>query len=164
MIKSCRIVPLGFSDLPAVLEVYRQCEDFLALGPVATASEQMVRQDMEHAARAGSFFCGIYNDAGEMMGIVDYLPQGYEGDPQHAFIELLMIGLPYRAQGVGRAVVEYVETEVRRNPEVTAVLSGTAVNNLAAIGFWQKRGYRIVGEPKDYPDNQQGYDLRKDLV
>src|SRR5512141_1960628 len=124
MIKRYQIVPLTFSDLPAVLEVYRQCEDFLALGPVATASEHMVRQDMEHAVRVGSIFCGIYNDAGEMMGIVDYWPQGFEGNPQHAFIELLMIGQRYRAQGVGMAVVDYVEAEVRRNPNVTAILSG----------------------------------------
>jgi ribosomal protein S18 acetylase RimI-like enzyme len=164
MIKSYQIIPLAFSDLPAVLEVYRQCEDFLALGPVATASEQMVLQDMEHAVREGSIFCGIYNDAGEMVGIVDYLARGFEGNPQHAFIELLMIGLPYRAQGVGTAVVDYVETEVRRNPDVIAILSGTAVNNPVAISFWQRRGYRIVGEPKVYPDNQKGFDLRKDLV
>lgn len=165
MIKSYQIVPLSLADdLPAVLEVYRQCEDFLALGPVATASEQMVRQDMEHAVKVGSLFCGIYNDAGEMIGIVDYLPQGFEGNPQHAFIELLMIGQPYRAQGVGTAVVDYVETEVRRNPHITAILSGTAVNNPVAIRFWQSRGYRIVGEPKVFPDNQQGFDLRKDLI
>lgn len=155
--------PLTFDDLPAVLEVYRQCEDFLALGPVATASEQMVRTDMEHAVKAGSHFCGIYNDAGDMMGIVDYLPQGFEGNLQHAFIELLMIALPYRAHGVGAAVVNYVETEIRRNPDVTAILSGVQVNNPVAIRFWQRRGYRIIGEPKAYPDLTTAFDLRKDL-
>ena len=38
--------PYEERDLPAVLEVYRQCEDFLALGPVARASLQMVQQDL----------------------------------------------------------------------------------------------------------------------
>jgi ribosomal protein S18 acetylase RimI-like enzyme len=164
MIKSYQIVPLTFSDLPAVLEVYRQCEDFLALGPVATASEQMVRQDMEHAIKMGSAFCGIYNDKGDMMGIVDFLSQGFEGNPQHAFIELLMIAQPYRAQGVGTVVVAYVEAEIRRNPEVKIILSGVQVNNPAAVRFWQRQGYRIVSEPRIMPDTTIAVELRKDLV
>lgn len=163
MSDNLRIVPLTFDDLPAVLAVYRQCEDFLALGPVAAASEQMVRQDMQHAVSEGSLFCGIYNEQGEMMGIVDYLPQGFGGNPQHAFIELMMIAQPYRAQGVGTMVVDYVEMEIRRNPDVTAILSGVQVNNPVAIRFWQSRGYRIVSEPKFHPDLTTAVDLQKDL-
>lgn len=164
MLESLRIIPLTFDDLPAVLEVYRQCEDFLALGPVAAASEQMVRQDMEHAVKMGSAFCGIYNNEGDMLGIVDFLPQGFEGNPQHAFIELLMIAQPYRAQGVGTAVVAYVEAEIRRNPEVRAILSGVQVNNPVAVNFWQRRGYRIVSETRIMPDTTTAVELRKDLV
>jgi ribosomal protein S18 acetylase RimI-like enzyme len=164
MSKGLHIVPLTFDDLPAVLEVYRGCEDFLALGPVATASEQMVRTDMEHAVREGSLFCGIYNEAGDMIGIVDYLPHGFEGNPRHAFIELLMIAQPHRARGVGTAVVDYVEAEIRRDPNVTTILSGVQVNNPAAIRFWQGRGYRIVSEPKFYPDLTTAVDLQKDLA
>ena len=36
------IRPVRQQDLQAVLEVYRQCEDFLALGPVAAASMQRI--------------------------------------------------------------------------------------------------------------------------
>ena len=35
------IRPIDRDDLPAVLEVYRQCEDFLALGPISEASMAM---------------------------------------------------------------------------------------------------------------------------
>lgn len=154
---------LSLADLPAVLEVYRQCEDFLALGPVATASEQMVRIDMEHAEREGSRFCGIYNDAGDMMGIVDYLPQGFAGVPQHAFLELLMIAAPYRQQGLGAAVVAAVEAEIRRSPTVTTIFSGVQVNNPGAVRFWQRYGYRIVSEPELMPDQTTAVRLQKDL-
>jgi len=33
------IRPVTLDDLDAVLEVYQLCEDFLALGPVATVSD-----------------------------------------------------------------------------------------------------------------------------
>ena len=47
------------ADLMAVLEVYRQCEDFLALGPVPTASLEMVQSDLEHSKEEGGVFCLI---------------------------------------------------------------------------------------------------------
>ncbi len=161
---SFRLRPVTDDDLPAVLEVYRQCEDFLALGPVATASAEMVRQDLKISADIGGRFCGIFAADGTMMGIVDYLTAGFEGNPQHAFIDLLMIAQPYRGQGLGAAVVAQVEAEIRRQPQVTAILSGVQVNNPAAIRFWQSRGFVIEGEARDMGDGTTAYSLRKDLA
>ena len=48
------------ADLGAILHVYQQCEDFLALGPVPTASMEMVLKDIEVSQSEGSRFCGIY--------------------------------------------------------------------------------------------------------
>ncbi len=42
-----RIHPVSPEGLDAVLDVYRQCEDFLALGPIAAASMEMVLKDIE---------------------------------------------------------------------------------------------------------------------
>ncbi|MBI5668177.1 MAG: GNAT family N-acetyltransferase [Chloroflexi bacterium] len=154
---------LTADDEPAVLDVYCQCEDFLALGPVATASLFMVQADMNHAAEQGSLYCGIFNRAGVMMGVVDYLPQGFERQPEYAFLELLMIAAPYRGQGLGAAVVAAVEAEIRHDPGVTIILSGVQVNNPGAIRFWQRQGYRIVSEPELLPDATVAVRLRKDL-
>ena len=107
------IRPIGDADLDAVLEVYRQCEDFLALGPVPHASLEMVRADIELSERQGGVFCGIYDGQGTMTGVVDIVRRGWEGNARHAFLSLLMIAAPYRGQGVGRAVVEWVEDEIR---------------------------------------------------
>jgi hypothetical protein len=82
---SFEIRPITQDDLAAVLDVYRQCEDFLALGPVPIASMEMVLSDVEHSQREGGVFCGIYAAGGEMMGIVDYVPSNFEGNPQAAF-------------------------------------------------------------------------------
>ena len=46
MIPRFSLRPVTPTDLDAVLEVYRLCEDFLALGPVATASMEMLQKDL----------------------------------------------------------------------------------------------------------------------
>jgi ribosomal protein S18 acetylase RimI-like enzyme len=150
-------------NLDAVLDVYKLCEDFLALGPVATASMEMVLKDIEISKNEGGIFCGIYTADGKMIGVVDYVPKNYQGDPQVAFISLLMIGSPFRNQGIGRAVVDAVENEIRKDAPITVILSGVQVNNPQAARFWQRNGYRIVSEPKLYPDQTTAVDLRKEI-
>ncbi len=159
---SCEIRPIRDQDLDAVLRVYQQCEDFLALGPQPTASMEMVLQDVAISQREGGIFCGIYGADGTMLGIVDYVPGKFEGDPHAAYLSLLMIGAPYRKQGLGRAVVELIENEIRRDAFVTTILSAVQVNNPAAIRFWQENGYRISGPAELQADQTITYPLQKD--
>lgn len=157
------IHPITEADSAAVFEVYRQCEDFLALGPAPTASPEMVQSDMALSRREGGIFCGIYTPAGQMIGVVDYVPCNFAGDPHTAFLSLLMIAAPFRKQGIGRAVVEAVENEIRKDAQVTAIRSGVQVNNPQALRFWQKNGYRIVSGPELMPDQTTVFGLRKDF-
>jgi len=160
---SLEIRPIAQDDLGAVLDVYKQCEDFLALGPVPTASMDMVLKDIELSKAEGGIFCGIFTAGGRMIGVIDYVPRDYRGQPDTAFLALLMIALPFRKQGIGRAVVEAFENEVRKDPKVSTIFSGVQVNNPQAVQFWQRNGYRIVSEPKLYPDQTTAVDLRKDF-
>jgi len=157
------IHPIAQDDLDDVLEVYKQCEDFLALGPVPTASMEMVLKDIEISQAENGVFCGIYTANGKMIGIIDYVPSNYRGEPQTAFLELLMIAASFRKQGIGRAVVEAVENEIRNDAKVSTILSGVQVNNPQAVQFWQRNGYRIVSTPKLHPDQTTAVDLRKDF-
>jgi ribosomal protein S18 acetylase RimI-like enzyme len=157
------IHPIVQDDLNAVLDVYRQCEDFLALGPIPTASLEMVLQDIELSKSYEGRFCGIYTAGGELIGVVDYVPNNFKGDPRAAYLSLLMIAAPFRKKGVGKAVVEAIENEIRKDAQVNTILSGVSVNNPQAIRFWQRNGYRIVSGPILYPDQQKGFDLRKDF-
>ena len=157
------IRPVPQDDLGQVLEVYHHCEDFLALGPVATASMEMVLKDLELSKEEGGIFCGIYRADGKIIGVVDYVPNHYQGNPQAAYLSLLMIASPFRNQGIGKAVVEAVEHEIRKDARVTVIISGVQVNNPRAIKFWQRNGYRIASEPKLYPDQTTAVDLRKDI-
>jgi ribosomal protein S18 acetylase RimI-like enzyme len=157
------IHPVTQDDLDAVLNVYQQCEDFLALGPVATASMEMVLKDIQISKDEGGIFCGIYTVDQKMAGVIDYVPNHYQGDPQVAFLSLLMIASPFRNQGIGKAVLDAIENEIRQDAQVTFILAGVQVNNPKAMRFWQRNGYRIISEPKLYPDQTTAVDLRKDL-
>jgi len=158
-----RICPVAEDDLASLLEVYRQCEDFLALGPVASASMEMVLADLELSRKIGGIFCGIYSPEGKMIGVIDYVPNHYEGEPRAAYLSLLMIAEPYRNLGAGKAVVEAIEKEIRMDGRVTVIHSGVQVNNPKAIRFWQRMGYRIASEPQVHPDQTTAVDLRKDI-
>jgi len=159
------IRPVGAAtEAPTILEVYRQCEDFLALGPVAQASMQMVQADLAHSRDEGRVFCGIYDrQSGLMMGIVDFMEAGFNGEPGLAYLSLLMIAAPYRSQGLGAAVVKLVEGWIRVIGKATAIESGVQVNNPQAIRFWERMGYRIVSEPIEYADGTTAYRLWKSL-
>ncbi len=158
------IRPVTPAEREAVLEVYRQCEDFLALGPVATASMEMVDADIAHSREAGGSFCGVFAADGRMLAVVDYVLHGWEGNPAAAFLSLLMIAAPYRGQGLGYWIVEQVETHIRQDPQVKVIFSGVQVNNPNAVRFWQARGYRIISEPELLADGTTCVQLRKELA
>jgi RimJ/RimL family protein N-acetyltransferase len=158
------IRPVGEEAMPDILSVYRQCEDFLALGPVAQASEKMVLYDLELSKREGGIFCGIYELAsGVMVGGVDFVPNKYRGKPGEAYLELLMISAPYRNGGLGAKVVRVVEDYICRTGEIHTIWSGVQVNNPRAICFWQRMGYAIVSGPIDQHDGTIAFDLLKSI-
>jgi len=152
---------VGEEDIDVILKVYQECEDFLSLGPVANASKTMVLADLEISRQEGGLFRGIFQADGTMVGIIDVVLSGFEGNPEHAFLELLMIGVSYRGQGIGEWVVGAVEKEIRQMPHVKAILTGVQVNNLSAIHFWQHMGYQIVSQAHTLPDTTTVYDLKK---
>jgi cytidine deaminase len=157
------IHPIQPGNVESVLDVYRQCEDFLALGPVSTASMEMVLKDLEISQSEGGIFCGIYRADGKMIAVVDYVPSNFEGNPQTAYLSLLMIAAPFRNQGIGQAILEAIENEIKKDAEIRTIRAGVQVNNPQAIWFWQKKGYQIVSGPKLMPDQTTVFDLRKDL-
>ena len=162
--KNLKLRSVSAKEVDEILRVYQQCEDFLALGPVAKASQEMILADLEISHQAGGLFRGIFHANGTMVGIIDVVGAGFEGNPEHAFLELLMIGAPYRGQGIGEWAVKEVEKEIRQNPKVKAILAGVQVNNPPAIRFWQKMGYQIVSEAHTLADSTTVFDLRKDLL
>jgi ribosomal protein S18 acetylase RimI-like enzyme len=158
------IRPILDSDLPAVLEVYRQCEDFLALGPVPRASMQMVNADRELSSRQGGEFCGLFTADGTLMGVLDFIRAGWEDDPDCAYLELLMIAAPYRNRGLGEEAVRWLEGELsRQKPAISRLKAGVQANNPGAIRFWQRMGFAMSREAELLPDGTTCYRLEKEL-
>jgi len=155
------VLPFAEGDLPEVLRVYKQCEDFLALGPVATASMEMVREDIRHSREEGGSYCVIRTAAGETAGILDFVPR--HGPPGTAFLSLLMIGAPFRGRGIGSETVALLEAHLRERHAVRTVESGVQVNNKPGIRFWTGQGYRIVSGPALMPDTTVACQLRKEI-
>ena len=155
------IRPAGEESLADLFAVYKECEDFLALGPVAAASLEMVRADLEMSKTMGGKFCGIYLRDGTMAGVLDFVPGNFREEPDTAYIALLMLKLTFRHQGIGARVLELVEREVRTDPRITRIRIGVMVNNPAAIEFWQNRGFRIYAGPELLADKTTVYRLEK---
>jgi ribosomal protein S18 acetylase RimI-like enzyme len=158
---SFELLPVDETQLEPLLALYRQCEDFLALGPQPHASAAMVEQDLRLSHDAGGVFRGIYDAEGRLTGVLDVIPAGFEGDPAVAFIELLMIGSPYRGRGLGEAVLAVAESEIRANPAIREIQLGVQVNNPGALRFWGRMGYVVIGEPEDLPDGTTAVRLSK---
>ena len=154
------IRPIIDADLLAVLEVYRQCEDFLALGPNPRASFEMIAADREISRAQNGEFCGLFAPDGNMMGIFDFVRAGFNGDPACAFIELLMIAAPYRSQGAGARAVAWLEADLRR-AGAARVEAAVQANNPRGIRFWESMGFRIVGPEELQPDGTVTYPLEK---
>jgi len=97
------------------------------------------------------------------VGVVDFIPSGFEGKADTAFLSLLMIALQYRNQRIGIETVRLVEREIQKDTTITEIRSGVQVNNPAAIRFWQQNGYRIVSGPELLPDTTTVFQLSKKL-
>lgn len=150
-------------DLPALLEVYRACEDFLALGPNPHASAEMVLGDLALSRAAGGLFHGICDSTGSVIGVADWIPTGFEGQQETAFIELVMISGRHRHLGLGRAVVAEIERRIRLDGRAQHIYCGVQVNNRAAQHFWWRCGYRSARPPQKQPDQTTAILLCKDL-
>ncbi len=156
-----KLVPVGGDRLDEILEVYRQCEDFLALGPVAKASVEMVVADLELSQRAGGSFFGIFTDEGSLAGVMDCVFSHYAGDPGVAYIELLMIAQPYRHLGLGQAVMAEIEQRIWSNPEIMEIDLGVQVNNPLGKKFWESQGFRVTSGPQEQSDGTITYAMYK---
>ena len=100
--ESFKIEQIAELHLPQVLAVYQQCEDFLSLGPMSKASMDMVKADFDHSKEENGLFCGIFDPKENLIGIVDFVPNMFEGAPDNAFISLIMIAKPHRNKGFGK--------------------------------------------------------------
>lgn len=66
-----------------------------------------------------------------------------------------------RRRGLGRKLLSIAENEARRRGCTSAFLQ---TFSFQARGFYEKQGYRVVGQLDDYPPGEVFYWMRKDLT
>ncbi len=97
----------------------------------------------------------VYDEQGGWVGGI--LSATYWG---WLVIDVLALVKAVRGQGIGTALMAQVEAEARARGCTRAHTSTYAHQ---ALGFYQRRGYRIVGQMEDYPPGFTYYWLQKDL-
>ncbi len=155
------LIPVDETNLDELLALYRQCEDFLALGPRPHASPGMVLEDLEISRKNGGQFFGVYIN-GEIAGVFDAIPGGLGGAPHTAYLEMLMIGQKFRNQGLGEKIVRDYKRELIC-AGVKILEADVQVNNPDGIRFWQRMGFQVVSEPRPQPDGTTSVHLFQEL-
>lgn len=122
----------------------------------------MILDDFKISEDESGIYCGIFIQ-GKMIGIIDFVLSGFEGNPCHSYLSLLMISAKYRKQGIGKEVVKTVETEILKNHNIKSILADVQINNKQAITFWLNMGYKIVSGPQVMPDTTITFKLQKDI-
>ena len=148
------------ADLPAILQVYKQCEDFLSLGPVPTASLRMVKADLALSAAHNGVYCLIVDRSDNAVGVLDFVPSIRNGVAE---LSLLMISKLHLGKGTGTAVLQNLEAYLAKNHGITTLESGVQTNNTSAIRFWRSRGFQIGTQPISHNDGTVAYDMSKTI-
>ncbi len=147
-------------DINDILTVYRECEDFLSLGPMSVASLKMVQEDLLESNKTNGQYCVIISD-NEIIGIVDFIRANYMDSPQNAYISLMMISKKHRGLGIGHNVLKEIENSVLSNIQIKNIITSVQTNNESAINFWTKNGYERIGEAELKPHTTIVYHLCK---
>jgi RimJ/RimL family protein N-acetyltransferase len=155
------IEPLNSEDYPQAVEIYRHSRHYLA-DIYGQRPEDiglaMVTKEAAEAKSHNALFCAIRLKATEqMVGVVTYQPEGYQGQASQAWLALLMIAKPFQRRGDGAMACRIIEEKIYKNPGVEAIKLGVLTNNPAAMSFWQSMGYRNTGHRR--PDQESGHEV-----
>lgn len=97
----------------------------------------------------------IRDDAGEIVG--GLIASTYWGWLE---VDTLWVGERLRRLGYGRTLLRMAEAEARARGCVHVMLT---TYSFQAREFYEKEGYRVVGEMTDYPPGESYYWMRKDF-
>ncbi|MGN7313107.1 GNAT family N-acetyltransferase [Alkalicoccobacillus gibsonii] len=115
------------------------------------------RQNVEHffikhwgsdemVTSSGVFNCSeldgfiVFNDKDEIRGLITYIVKD-------RVCEIISLDSVDEGQGIGSALLKAVEYEVKRTCNKIKII--TTNDNMKALGFYQKRGYRLTQIIKD---------------
>ena len=102
--------------------------------------------------------CVVAEDGGRIVGFIVS-----EENPPLAHIITLDVEAKHRRHGVGTELLKTLESNLAARG-VRSILLETAIDNQAAVAFWQSHGYRIEATLKRYYLGRiDAYEMRKIL-
>jgi RimJ/RimL family protein N-acetyltransferase len=126
---SIKLVRVSETNIDQVFQVYKECEDFLSLGPEPKASLDMVYKDLEYSRESSGIYNLIMDENGCIIGIIDYIPYKYGKNGDYCYISLIMIKSQYRSQGYGKRVLREIEESVHRAYGISQFRASVQINN-----------------------------------
>ena len=156
------LVPIEKLGPAALIPLYQACADFIRLATDLPINRAMVQADLDYSVHSRGIFQAIQVSTGEIIGVVDSIPFGFQGNPKIGFINLLMISPLWRRKGLGAAVLQEVERSIWIHPGVDSIQLAVQINNPEGDQFWLKQGYRRISEPALQPDGTTTCTYQKD--
>lgn len=164
-VTACKTLQTHFLDYnPAMLPSLRSYEphDFAALFKLDQscfpAGISYSKTTLRYFLTIPSADCTVAEEGGRIIGFILS-----EENPPLAHIITLDVDTKHRRQGVAAALLETQETNLASRG-VRSILLETAMDNEAAVAFWQRHGYRIEATLKRYYLGRiDAYEMRKIL-
>ena len=145
-----------------VLRKY-QPQDFEALYVIDQACYQLgiaySRRELRNYLRFPGADCLVAENDSQIAGFMLTAHSGH-----WAYIITIDVLEPHRRHGVGTMMLREAERALSANG-VQQVALETATNNVSAIAFWKKHGYRTQGIRRDYyPGGIDAYSMQKQIA
>lgn len=106
-------------------------------------------------------FCVRQSD--ELIGCV-LLEDFFKDNQQTTYLGMLTVKPTLQAQGVGRAIIAFCESDAKDSGSSSIVMSVIQIRD-SLIAWYERRGYRRTGETKAFPygESEFGIPKRDDL-
>jgi ribosomal protein S18 acetylase RimI-like enzyme len=139
--------PCAPADFETLYEIDQACYD-----PAIAYS----RRELRNYLRFPGADCVVAESDGTIVGFCLTSHEAARG-----YIITIDVLADYRRQGVGTMILAEVERNLAAGGVLEIALE-TATDNLSAIAFWRKHGYRTRGVKKGYyPDGRDAYAMAK---
>jgi [ribosomal protein S18]-alanine N-acetyltransferase len=112
------------------------------------APYQFDREMMQEVAEAANAIVVVIEDDDGMLGFVIAHIQG-KGSRRHAYIVTIDVAPSVRHQGIGARLLQQTEAQAAAT-RVHSIGLHVAVDNAAAIAFYQHQGYEQIGTEKNF--------------
>jgi ribosomal protein S18 acetylase RimI-like enzyme len=137
-------------DFERVYEIDQQCYE-----PEIAYS----RRELRNYLRFPGADCLLATDGTNVIGFCITAHQAWWG-----YIVTMDVLEAYRRRGVGSLLLNEAEQRLAADG-VREIALETAVDNVAGIGFWQRRGYRPRGIRRGYyPGGRDAYSMTKQVA